>query len=280
MAWFTATTPVRRRHAGESGRGLCLASRPEAGSRGFSLAADLLGVWLDRPAPAAETGRHGFLEGVHAGAFAEGLGDRIALEGSAQDVATEGHFGVVGLAQQLPQAAETGDQEVEVSRSLCASASSQPGEMSCIFWSSCISVWRHNNSDFSPFLARLRRKSIDSSMSGASFSASVAMAASTGTMASAAKVVDTSVWLVAASAGDGQQMLIGTAESCAARQPLPTILLATLIHGELPRKALLRPLPAIGLLLQAAWAPASAAFHALSDPERRRSCRPRHRHET
>jgi hypothetical protein len=57
---------------------------------------------------------HCFLQGIEPGALAEDLGQRITLERSGQDVAAERHFGVVGLADQLPQAGEVWTQEIEV----------------------------------------------------------------------------------------------------------------------------------------------------------------------
>ena len=93
---FSLATAVEGRARG--GAGLAGMSGGDVG-RGFGLAAVACG--------------HGFAECFEAGALAEDLGQRVAVEGGAHDVAAEGHFGVVGLADKLAQAVEAGAQQVE-----------------------------------------------------------------------------------------------------------------------------------------------------------------------
>jgi hypothetical protein len=93
---FSLATAVKGRAPG--GAGLAGLSGGDVG-RGFGLAAVARG--------------HGFAEGFEAGALAEDLGQRVAVEGGAHDVAAEGHFGVVGLADELAQAVEARAQQID-----------------------------------------------------------------------------------------------------------------------------------------------------------------------
>ena len=98
--------------------------RPDAGAATGASADGSFGRRPGCPAAAAETGGHGFLERIESGALADGLGERIALEGGDQDVAPRAISVSSAFLVNCHRRLKRGCSRSQVARSRCASARS------------------------------------------------------------------------------------------------------------------------------------------------------------